>query len=121
MQADGNSVERIYNVVLSNQRLPNPVTGDVAAVGNTVDSTTASYDNSIGDAELAAYWRDPEFDPAQQAFYYARVLEIPTPRWSTFDALTLGIEAPQPVSLQERAVSSAIWYQPSDPGSTPEQ
>jgi hypothetical protein len=108
----GESAERIYDIAVSNQRLADPESGDIAPVGNTVDANTGSYDNSIGDVKLAAFWRDPDFDPRQQAFYYTRVLEIPTPRWSTFDALKLGLKPPQPVSIQERAVSSAIWYQP---------
>jgi len=77
-----------------------------------VDLGTARYENSIGATRLTAVWSDPDFDPAQRAFYYARALEIPTPRWSTFDALRLGIEPPEPATLQERAISSAIWYRP---------
>jgi len=84
-------------------------------VGNSVDVAKATYDNSIGDAELNAVWSDPGFDRTQHAVYYVRVLEIPTPRWSTRDAAALGIEIPGglPATLQERAWSSPIWYSPS--------
>ncbi len=112
VDADGQSREKIYNVAAADGRQPDPQTGRLAPVGNTVDLGTAHYRNSIGAVRLTAVWSDPDFDPAQRAFYYVRVLEIPTPRWSTFDALRLGIEPPEPATLQERAISSAIWYQP---------
>ncbi len=86
--------------------------GELPPVGTTVDAETASYSNSIGSDQLATLWTDPEFDPNVEAFYYARVIEIPTPRWSTFDARALGLPPPSPTSLQERAVTSAIWYRP---------
>ena len=75
---------------------------------------TASWTNTIGSAELGTVWTDPDFDPKQKAFYYARVIEIPTPRWSTYDAFRFGIEIPEgaPVSTQERAYTSPIWYTP---------
>ncbi len=109
--ADGVSHERIYDIALSDGREPLE-NGEVPPVGNTVDPETATYTNDIGAQSLRAYWRDPDFDPAQHAFYYARALEIPTPRWSTYDAVRLGVEPPEPVSLRERAISSAIWYSP---------
>ncbi|MFK8020949.1 MAG: DUF3604 domain-containing protein [Pseudomonadales bacterium] len=111
VDTNGNSQEKVFNVALSDLREPD-ANGKVPPVGNTVDVANASYSNSIGAQQLRAFWRDPEFDPASEAFYYARALEIPTPRWSTYDAMRLGVEAPQPTSLQERAISSAIWYQP---------
>jgi hypothetical protein len=83
-------------------------------VGNTVNVTEANYSNSIGDAMLTAHWSDPDFDPEESAFYYVRVLEIPTPRWSTRDAKFYGVALPEsvPASQQERAYSSPIWYTP---------
>lgn len=107
----GRSHEKIFNVAWSGQRELD-ARGMLLSVGNTVDAATATYQNSIGEEQLATVWTDPEFDPTQEAFYYARVIEIPTPRWTTFDALKLGIAPPEPVSLQERAVTSAIWYKP---------
>ena len=79
-----------------------------------VDVADASYTNSIGDVMLMAHWRDPDFDPEQRAFYYVRVLEIPTPRWTAYDAKRYGITMPKEVTmtLQERAYSSPIWYTP---------
>ena len=83
-------------------------------VGDTVDLATATYTNTIGDAILAAHWKDPDFDPEQDAFYYIRVLEIPTPRWTTYDAVFFGIDRPDnvPATLQDRAYTSPIWYTP---------
>ena len=86
------------------------------AIGNTVDLARATYDNSIGSAELATVWVDSDFDADERAFYYVRVLEIPTPRWSTYDAVALGLDPEQaidrPATIQERAFSSPIWYTP---------
>ena len=86
-------------------------------MGTTVDLQTARYSNSIGTAELSAVWRDPAFDTSQAAFYYARVIEIPTPRHAQFDALALGMEIPDygPSTIQERAYTSPIWYRPAAP------
>ena len=111
VDASGQSHERIYNVAWSGERSPD-ADGQLPPVGNTVNAATATYSNAIGEAQLATVWTDPDFDPALEAFYYARVIEIPTPRWSTYDAMRLGVTPPDPVSLQERAVTSAIWYQP---------
>ena len=113
---DGQIFEKIYDVVWSGDRKPDPVTGKLPPVGNTVDITHATYTNDIGAVELKAYWSDPDFDIAQNAFYYARAIQIPTPRWSTFDAATLGVLPPGNVaaSIQERAWSTPIWYTPSE-------
>ena len=83
-------------------------------MGDTVDAETATWTNTIGDPELITVWTDPDFSPNQYAFYYVRVLEIPTPRWTTYDAAFYGIEIPEgaPVSQQERAYTSPIWYAP---------
>ena len=108
----GQGQEKIFDVALSDGRSVDSATGKAPPVGNTVDVKTASYTNDIGDAELMAVWSDREFDPAVPAFYYARVIEIPTPRWTTFDAVKLAIPAPEPATLQERAWTSPIWYSP---------
>ena len=108
----GQSHERIYDLAWSDGRGVEPETGRLEAVGSTVDPAAASYENSIGAPQLRAQWSDPDFDSDQEAFYYVRVLEIPTPRWSTYDAVQLGMEPMAPVAIQERAISSAIWYQP---------
>lgn len=113
VDASGNTSETVYDVAWSGDREPGP-DGRLPAVGNTVDVAQASYTNTIGADQLATVWTDSNFDPTREAFYYARVIEIPTPRWTTFDAKVLGIEAPEPTSLQERAVTSAIWYTPRD-------
>ena len=110
---EGRSQERIYNVALSDGRIADETSGQVPPVGNTVDVASATYTNDIGDGQLWAVWKDPDFEPEQHAFYYARVLEIPTPRWSTYDAVKLGEEPIEPTSIQERAVTSAIWYRPA--------
>jgi hypothetical protein len=107
--------EKIYDVVWSDDREPDSETGQLPAVGNTVNVKNATYKNSIGDSQLSAVWTDPDFDPDMKAIYYVRVLEIPTPRWSTFDAVRLGVDPPKdvPASIQERAWSSPIWYMPA--------
>ena len=95
-------------------RSPHPDTGKVPPVGNTVDIPNATYTNTIGDAQLAGVWTDPDFDPSRHAMYYVRVIEIPTPRWSTYDAKKMGMEPlpDVPSTIQERAWTSPIWYTP---------
>ena len=112
VDADGISHEAIFDLAWSDDRGIEEDTRKLAPLGSTVDPQTATYTNDIGAAQLTAQWRDPHFDAKQEAFYYLRVLEIPTPRWSTYDALQLGIKPMAPVAIQERAISSAIWYQP---------
>jgi hypothetical protein len=106
--------ERIYDVAVSDGRRIGSDGRCKTPVGNTVDAATASFTNSIGASELSAVWVDPDFDPNHKTFYYARVIEIPTPRWTTIDAFRFGIPIPEgaPVSTQERAYTSPIWYTP---------
>jgi hypothetical protein len=113
---NGQTFEKIFDVAWSGDRKIDPATGKLAPVGNTVDIVNATYKNTIGAVELKQVWTDPEFDPALQAVYYARVLQIPTPRWSTYDAKKLGVLPPSNVAatIQERAWTSPIWYTPSD-------
>ncbi len=111
----GNSHEHVYDVLWSGDRKPDPKTGKVPAVGNTINMETLEVANTIGAVELKGKWTDPQFDSKLNAFYYVRVLEIPTPRWSMFDAKKLGIPHPPDLkkTLQERAYTSPIWYSPS--------
>ena len=110
----GFPAEKIYEVAWSDNRKLDAKTGKLPSVGNTVDIKKATYTNDIGDSQLSVVWTDPDFDPQIKAVYYVRVLEIPTPRWSTFDAVKLGVEPPKgvPATIQERAYSSPIWYTP---------
>ena len=113
LDQDGNAREKIYDVALSDGRKIG-ADGKVPPVGNTVDLKTARYTNSIGTIQLATVWTDPDFDPQARAFYYARVLQIPTPRHTLYDTVALGIEHPKnhPPTIQERAYTSPIWYTP---------
>ena len=113
----GRMSERVYDVALSDGRTPGEDGASAVPVGNTVDVGNAAYLNSIGAAELSAVWRDPDFDPDAPAFYYVRVLQIPTPRWTVYDARyhqldVRQIPKEQPVVIQERAYTSPIWYTP---------
>jgi hypothetical protein len=114
LDAQGAQQERVYDVAWGGDRKPG-ADGKLPAVGDTVDAAKATYTNTIGAPQLVAAWTDPEFKAGERAFYYARVMEIPTPRWSTIDAANLGLPVPEylPVSIQERAWSSPIWYAPN--------
>jgi Protein of unknown function (DUF3604) len=113
LDKSGATQEKVYDVVWSGDRKPG-ADGKLPAVGNTVDVPNATYTNTIGAAELITVWKDPDFDPSLRAFYYVRVLEIPTPRWTAYDAKFYGIkmDPKAPMSGQERAYTSPIWYTP---------
>ena len=115
VDAKGETQEKIYDIALSDDRMAGP-DGTVPPVGDTVDLSgdKPTYSNEIGDAVMAAYWEDPDFDPAQRAFYYVRVIEIPTPRWTAYDAKYFGVKIPEGVAdrVQDRAYTSPIWYTP---------
>ena len=114
VDASGARQEKVYDAAWSGDRKPG-ADGKLPAVGNTVDLTTATYTNSIGAPELTTVWKDPEFDPALRAVYYVRVLEIPTPRWTAYDAVRYKVKMPKKVRMitQERAYTSPIWYTPA--------
>jgi hypothetical protein len=105
--------EKVYDVAWSDNRKPDK-NGKLPLVGNTVDVKNANWTNTIGASELGTVWTDPDFDPKQRAFYYARVIEIPTPRWVVYDAFRYGVEIPKEAQTihQERAYTSPIWYTP---------
>ena len=112
--SDGKTRERIYDVAVSDGREIGADGRCKTPVGTTVDIAGASYANSIGDVMLMAHWQDPEFDPQQRAFYYVRAIEIPTPRWTAYDAKRFGITMPKEVAMTvtDRAYTSPIWYTP---------
>jgi hypothetical protein len=114
VDSNGGMHERVYDAAVSDGRKIGEDGRCKTPVGTTVDLTTATYKNTIGDAVLTSTWVDPDFDPAVSSFYYARVIEIPTPRWTAFDAVRYNIEMPEEVTmvLQERAYTSPIWYTP---------
>jgi hypothetical protein len=112
---DGKARERIYDVAWSDPERRKPgQDGKLPPVGNTVDVATATWTDSIGDPELSVVWTDPDFDPGLRAFYYARVIEIPTPRWTAYDQVRFGIKMSEevPMTEQQRAWTSPIWYTP---------
>jgi hypothetical protein len=114
LDAAGKTHEKVYDVAWSGNRKPGK-DGKLPLVGNTVNVKDASYTNAIGAPYLHAHWKDPTFDPKQRAFYYVRVIEIPTPRWTTYDAKFFGTTPPAaaPTAIQDRAYTSPIWYSPT--------
>ncbi|WP_078059307.1 DUF3604 domain-containing protein [Tropicimonas marinistellae] len=114
LRADGTTAEKVVDIACGGRNLL--ADGCDGPVGDTVDRQAATWTNDIGQAILAGFWEDPDFDPTQRAFYYVRVLEIPTPRWTTYDAKVFGVEIPEgaPISIQERAYTSPIWYTPKE-------
>jgi hypothetical protein len=113
MDAKGKTHEKIYDVAWSGDRIPG-TDGKVPPVGNTVDVENATWTNTIGASELISVWVDPDFDADVPAFYYARVIEIPTPRWTAYEAMRFDVEMSDnvPMTTQERAYTSPIWYSP---------
>jgi hypothetical protein len=113
LDAGGKRHERVYDVAWSGERKPD-TDGKLPPVGNTVDVANATWSNTIGAPELIKVWKDPDFDPTLPAFYYVRVIEIPTPRWTAYEAKRYGITMPPevPMTTQERAYTSPIWYTP---------
>jgi hypothetical protein len=113
LDANGKTHEKIFDVAWSGDRKPGK-DGKLPPVGNTVDVKNATWTNDIGAPELITVWKDPEFDPKQRAFYYARVIEIPTPRWTAYDAKRFNVSIPKevPMTTQERAYTSPIWFTP---------
>jgi hypothetical protein len=115
LDKDGNTQEKVYDVAWGDSdKREIGSDGKLPLVGNTVDVKNATWSNTIGDPELITVWNDPDFDPDLKAFYYARVIEIPTPRWTAYDALRFGVEVtPEvPMTITERAYSSPVWYTP---------
>jgi len=113
VDAKGKMLEKVYDVAWSDDRKPD-AKGKLPSVGNTVDVANATWTNTIGTTELITVWKDPDFDVKENAFYYARVIEIPTPRWTAFDAKYFKVNMPKkvPMTTTERAYTSPIWYKP---------
>jgi hypothetical protein len=111
----GKTHEKVYDIIWGDAEKRKPGTdGKLPPVGNTVDINNAVWTNTIGDPELIAVWKDPDFNRKQKAIYYARVIEIPTPRWTAYDAKRYGVKMDPkiPMTTQERAYTSPIWYTP---------
>jgi hypothetical protein len=113
IDGSGREYEKVYNVAWSDNRTLDSE-GNLSRVGNTVDLSSGQFTNTIGQSEFSLKWTDPDFNPQHQAFYYVRVLQIPTPRNGLLDSLALQLDKPPrgPKTIQERAYSSPIWYQP---------
>jgi hypothetical protein len=116
LDKNGELQEKVYDAVWSDGRKPG-ADGKLPPVGNTVDVENAIWTNTIGAPELITVWQDSDFDPALKAFYYVRVIEIPTPRWTAYDAKRFSVKMPKevPMITQERAYTSPIWYTPGQP------
>ncbi len=117
LDENGETHEKVYDVVWGDADKRRPgADGKLPAVGNTVDVENATWTNTIGDSELITVWEDPDFNPGERAFYYARVIEIPTPRWTAYDALRFGVQMGDDVPMwtQDRAYTSPIWYTPGN-------
>jgi hypothetical protein len=114
LDAAGEVHEKIYDVAVSGDRTIDADGQCRTPVGNTVDVENATWTNTIGAPELIAVWKDPDFDPSQRTFYYGRVIEIPTPRWTAYDAKKFGVKMPKevPMTVTDRAYTSPIWYTP---------
>jgi uncharacterized protein (TIGR03000 family) len=115
LDAKGEVHEKVIDIAWSGDRKPDPKTGNVPPVGNTVDVKNATWTNTIGAPVLTGFWQDPDFDPALLAFYYVRVIEIPTPTWQAYDAKRFGVKMPDyvPMTVTNRAYTSPIWYSPA--------
>ncbi len=112
---EGRQQEKVYDVAWAGERQPDPDTGSIPPLASTVDPARATFDRDSGAASLSTVWRDPDFEPGQPAFYYLRVLEVSTPRWTTYDAVRVDAELPDdvPVEFEERDYTSPIWYSPA--------
>jgi hypothetical protein len=112
--SEGELHEKVYDIAWSDNRIQDPTTGKLPPVGNTVNIPEATWTNTIGDVQLSTVWQDPDFNGSERAFYYVRVLEIPTPRWTAYDAKRFNVKMGEevPMITQERAYTSPIWYTP---------
>jgi uncharacterized protein DUF3604 len=115
LDSKGVTHEKVIDVAWSGDRKPDPKTGQVPLVGSTVDLKSATWTNTIGATRLNGFWQDPDFNPAEHAFYYVRVIEIPTPRWTAYDVKRFGVKMEQqvPMTATNRAYTSPIWYSPA--------